>query len=448
LDFVTKAHKYHRTLPDRIEITKPLYHDSLQILPDLSQLSEGDPPPYFFQLCAEWITTRTLNLSIFRDDSFLTLLKIALKSSSDSSVNISLRFICLLWYRLPLPINLTDPLISFDLAELVFDCLHFVNPTVSFTALNCLANFAALSPPFCLYLLEKNLLFFLTRWFQSATTCDRFEPALRLLQTLVSEGVDGTLFHEMKQLLPVMKTHLLGSSWPYIRKHALIILIPFLENESGFQYARQLELHADLSKCAFNLIDCDYGYYLFRAIALFVRRGFLRVFAGKFIFIGLTAFFAVERTGDISSVFYVMAGLTERFWLEFWKEQWVWKAIEYGKQGAFENRIGAAFFVNQMMRFSHVEMKDQIGNQGGFEVICMAFECFDDRELGFVTDVVLEMMELNVRLYGPIFTENVSREAIEEMIDGIKPGEIVIEKLELIRDRILATTVELSGECG
>jgi hypothetical protein len=39
----------------------------------------------------------------------------------------------------------------------------------------------------------------------------------------------------MRQLLPVLKMRLLGAPWPYVRKHALLILLPFLENDRGFE---------------------------------------------------------------------------------------------------------------------------------------------------------------------------------------------------------------------
>jgi hypothetical protein len=437
-EFVTRAVKYERSLPERVDIEEPCSDDSMELGSALAAISAGAPLFQFIRLFVRCARNRAIEPTLFRDATFLNTISTSLTSSSESSLYDTLQLICTLWCHIPLPIDFSDPLISYDLVERVFDCLHFANMTVSRTALNCLANFAALSPTFCTYLLEKDIILFLTRYLQRAAEYKEINPGIRLLQTLVSDGVDEPLFYQLKQFIPVAQLRLLRSPWPHIRKHTLVVLIPFLENDSGFEYARQLELHTNLAECALNLIDCTYGYILFRAIALFVRRGYWAAFTGKFMLVSVSSFLAVPRTSDISSVFYVMAGMTPRFWREFWKEGWFWRAIEYADTGSFENRVASTFFVNQMMLFSGDQFRDQMGNQGGFKAVCLSLGCFSEQELEFVACTVLVMLELNERLYARIFAENVPLDSLVAVMDAIENRSALVEKLEKIRTWILA----------
>jgi hypothetical protein len=423
--------KYERTLPARLDTAADSddSNEAQEVMDAMDAVGAGAVPDQFYGPFTDYARQKTCNLNLFRNAIFASLLEWLLKRDNDVLLDYALRLVCSLWFRMPGPIDLSDPLLSFDLAECVFDCLHHCNPTIVYAALFSLANFASLSKEFAYYLLHKELIAFLTRYLHVSVRTHQREVGLRILQTLVRDGVGNALFHELKQTVPViqllLRTHL--------AKHAIVVLLPFLENRAGFEYARELVVHNELALCTRNLIDCRFGYFLFRAIYVFVANGHLRQFAAESVIVPIAAFMADTRKCDISSVFYVMAALAAKFWSRFMEYGWVQVSMQYADRSSFENRIAATLFLASVMLHAHDEWKDRIASEGGLMAICNSLSCFGTGEMELVCVVILQLFDLNFRLYGQMFMENVPSALSDEVVAA--NGDAA-EQLEVIRQRL------------
>jgi hypothetical protein len=123
----------------------------------------------------------------------------------------------------------------------------------------------------------------------------------------------------------------------------------------------------------------------------------------------------------------------------FWEADWAWAALRYCEGGTFENKISAAFFVSQMLVFAHDEVRDRLGNGGGFQGVCVALGGFEAEELESVAIAILGMFDLNFALYAGLFMENVPFELLDSVIEAAEGSAIAVEALELVRTRVLAS---------
>jgi hypothetical protein len=155
----------------------------------------------------------------------------------------------------------------------------------------------------------------------------------------------------------------------HLAKHAIVVMLPFLENCTGFEYARELGVHDKLSLCTRNLIDCRFGSFLFRAIYVFVAHGHLRKFAAERVLCPSPHCWRT-REYDISSMFYVMVALARKFWSRFVHYGWVEISMQSADGSWFEDRIPAMVFLAIVMLHAQDDWKDRIAIEGGFVAIC------------------------------------------------------------------------------
>jgi hypothetical protein len=354
-----------------------------------------------------------------------------------------LEILCALWFRLPPTEDLSRPYLDGELVESVYDCLNHSDAVISLWALMALANLADMSRFICDFLVNKEIFSFVRKLLLinpgsiNLQLREIHETALRIIVTIVSNGVDDFLMNKMKQLIPFFQYQLLCSTFTGIATESCIALLPFLENDSGLKYAASLGLHQIISSSIGRFpLNITYQYYLFRVVYIFVRNGYTRVFIRNLENIDLNALYC-QTDVDVSPFFYAMIGLTRKYWYFLYCEFFVDFALKMNRDTCFENKMSAACFLAHYMVDCADEFKDRIANDGGLVLVCEMIDCWRERELCVVLECISELLELNFALYSGIVRDIVGLEVFERIViesceDAISKGigEQIIEKLQ------------------
>ena len=346
-----------------------------------------------------------------------------------------LRVIMNVWYLLPKSDDLNHIWLSFPLVEAVFDCLFSTDPVISLLSLKSLCNLAAISQRACTYLVEKEIFAFLTKFLIKYREYSYIATAISLMQTLVECGVTDDLYFQMRQSIDVFKYLLLRSPFPEVVKHAIRTLIPFLDNERGFEFARLADIGSELRRCVLSKRDTEFGYFAFRAISVFVEHGYTRVFMHESFFTSIPTFLVFHAETDISSILFTAAMLLEKNWEKMYEHSVHEHARRFLLEGSYENRIAAGVFLLEMIRVAHPQIKDQLANSDCFEGFCGLIECYTNSELCLFAKAMHILLDLNFVLYSQRLRESISKADLETVIES-SSEETIKDLLALLEKRL------------
>jgi hypothetical protein len=441
--------KYERIFPARCSIgegfsTKFAVIETQEVIRAVNSIISRSATADDMKLVVLYVRSDVTDISLICDARLMISLRECLMHEpSLLYVKLVLKLLCSLWFRLPPTEDMSLPYMDRELIESVYDCLNHSDIVISFWALMTLANLAAMSRFVCDFLVNKEIFSFIQRLLLMRPSSIKLqlreihEAALRIVVTIVANGVDDFLMNEMKQLIPFFQYQLLSSTFTGIATESCIALLPFLENDLGLAYAASLGIHQVISSCIGKFpLNNIYQYYLFRVVYIFVQHGYTRVFIQNLENLKLSTLHC-ETDADISPFFFALAGLTRKYWYFLVRQSFVDFALKINKETCFENKMGAACFLAHIMVDCCDEFKDRIANNGGLVLVCDMIECWREAELCVVFECILELLDMNFALYCGIVQEIVGIDTFERIVaespmDSIAKGmgERIIEKLQ------------------